>query len=471
MSAIVIDSKRLLRPVKMMRNLRGTAEGGAFDQIKIEVNDNCNWKSKQPPNSNMPLGDIILGTEWGLASIHKAKVQRSTSDGGREGVAVGVTLFINGKQNCKAQAYRCIIDVNPDDWGKVLLSLPIVDLGKHREGAGITLSIEGAEVNLYYLETNPKYGHVIIEARYAHPKADLKNLFEKQSSMLRFLFSYLTGFGLDGNNTVIALDREDAPIEIDQHLGRRNLRNPYRPIPCTGTDMLQCQIALAGEVAPDLSSEVLGKCLCRLLAEPNLITPLEYLRRFNEVPSEMRGALLSIALESATKHLEQRGLLKAKKPLKDEEWRTVRAALLVTIEDMATKGSWGKGTRNTFVQRVDNMNGPTNADQLTQPFDILNLTLRDDEIEAIKHRNNFIHRGRLLKVEEHEKDPSKWTMVWSAEMTLYTAINKLLLKYLGYSGPLIDWGRKSFGSPGLKFCILEQQPAPIEPLDRGRDGP
>lgn len=452
--SIVIDSKQLLRPVEMMRNLRGTATGGLLDQIKVEVNEDCNWKSKRPPRDNSPLGDIILNTQWGLASIHKAKVQRRSPDGGSEGVAVGVTLFIEANKNAEAQVYRCIIGVATDDWAKVLLPLQIEDRSTKREGSGILLNIEDTELRLYFFGAGPRNGYVVIEVKSAQP--ELKTKFENQSKMIRYLISYLTGFGLDGNSTIVALDKEGSPIEIEQHLGRRIIRNPYRPIPISGVDILQCDLAADHEVIPPLSSEVLKKCLLRLLDEPNLITPLEYLRRFNEVPSEMRGVLLSVALESATSHFEQRGLLKSKKPLEDKVWQTLRATLLATIAEAAKREAWDKDTQNIFIQRISNMNGPTNADQLRQPFDVLKLTLREDEIAAIKHRNNFIHRGRLLKVEDHEKDPSKWTTVWGTEMILYTAINKLFLKYLGYSGPVIDWGRKTFGTPKIVFDFLKQ---------------
>lgn len=457
MSAIVIDSKRLLRPVETMRILRGTVRGGPLDQIKIEVDAHCNWKTKRPP-SNRQLGNVIFESPLGLASIQNAKFERPSPDGGAEGLSTGVTLFLDAKPNAQPQKYRCILSVKPDYWQRVQLPLLVEDRSSKRGGVGVALDIPDVDLKFYYFEVGPKTGssaYTVIDANYKNESPDLDKIFNKQSTNIRFLISYLTGLGLDGNSTIVKMDRDGSPIVIEQCLGRRNLRNPYRPIPYSDMDMLACNLAAGHKVLPPLNGENLTRSLGKLLEEPNLITPLEYLRRFNEVPSEMRGALLSIALESATKHLEQRGLLTAKKPLSDEIWNPVRQALIKTIEQMASTGEWTKDQKNPILGRVNNLNNPTNADQLTKPFEILHLTLRDEEKAAIKHRNDFIHRGRLLKVEELERDPARWKAVWSAEMVLYTVVNKLLLRYLGYSGPLIDWGRKEFGSPEPAFEFLE----------------
>lgn len=45
-------------------------------------------------------------------------------------------------------------------------------------------------------------------------------------------------------------------------------------------------------------------------------------------------------------------------------------------------------------------------------------------------------------------------MPYQVEMELFTATNKLLLKYLGYSGPILDWAKMPIDKWEPKFAMI-----------------
>lgn len=56
-----------------------------------------------------------------------------------------------------------------------------------------------------------------------------------------------------------------------------------------------------------LVPNVVSAMVQTFLAEPELAAPIEYLLRFHEVPVEMRGAFLSVSLESLTDQMQKKG--------------------------------------------------------------------------------------------------------------------------------------------------------------------
>jgi hypothetical protein len=198
-----------------------------------------------------------------------------------------------------------------------------------------------------------------------------------------------------------------------------------------------------------------------LLDQPGLVAPIEYLLRFGNAPVEMRGAFLSVALESLTDQLEKRGLLATVKPLDETTWKALRKELREVVA--RANGCWTETQRSVVDSRIDNLNSPTNADKLTRPFTVLGVALADEEREAIIKRNKFLHEGRLLDPEIAAGDPAAWKTAYAVEMRIYTAVNKLLLTYLGFEGAAIDWGRTERETGRLAFTPIARpatQPPP-----------
>jgi hypothetical protein len=190
-----------------------------------------------------------------------------------------------------------------------------------------------------------------------------------------------------------------------------------------------------------------------VLDHHELITPLEYLLAFPDAPVEMRGALLSVALESLTDIMQDRKLLKSVKPLEDGVWKALREALFRVVDEQSS--SWSDSQKNIVRDRLQNLNGPTNKDKLTQPFTVLGVPLDPAEAEAIARRDKFLHEGRIIDPDVVRDDREAWRQAYLVEMRLFTAISKLLLKYVGYTGPIIDWGARGFDAERATYVMLK----------------
>ena len=148
----------------------------------------------------------------------------------------------------------------------------------------------------------------------------------------------------------------------------------------------------------------------------------------------------------------KRGLLEVAKPLDDTTWKELRQAMLAAVKSRSD--GWTDIQRKVIHDRVNNLNSPTNAEKLSKPFDVLKVPLRDQEMEAIILRHKFLHAGRILDPDVVAGDGDAWRTAYAAEMRIYTAVNKLLLRYLGYTGPVVDWGENPLDSPEWTFVPL-----------------
>jgi hypothetical protein len=168
----------------------------------------------------------------------------------------------------------------------------------------------------------------------------------------------------------------------------------------------------------------------------------------------MRGVFLSVALESLTSHLVKVYGLKAEGPLCAASWKAFHEALQARFLETATQEEWTDAQKRIIGGRIDGLNQPTNADKLAVPFRRMEVPVTADEAESINDRNRLLHAGRLLDPDVLASDPNAWRKPYTTEMRIYTAVNKLLLAYLGYEGPLIDWGETPIGALHYKFVFL-----------------
>lgn len=90
--------------------------------------------------------------------------------------------------------------------------------------------------------------------------------------------------------------------------------------------------------------------------------------------------------------------------------------------------------------RLNNLNSPTNQSKLLKPFELLNIPITQDDIDAIKHRNSFLHGDINLGNDLFDPKETMIThqKVYYISLKLFTLLNALLLKYIGYDGSIIN---------------------------------
>lgn len=90
-----------------------------------------------------------------------------------------------------------------------------------------------------------------------------------------------------------------------------------------------------------------------------------------------------------------------------------------------------------LTTKIDLINGKPNTNKLTAPFDLLGISLSEDELECIKSRNFFLH-GNLPKNKDSGLTDQELMGVMANRLVMLSAM--LLLKSCGYEGYVIDRG-------------------------------
>lgn len=206
-------------------------------------------------------------------------------------------------------------------------------------------------------------------------------------------------------------------------------KNPY------GYTREESIIDSVGQQLTTVDSKLFSKLVSKVHSDKDYAVLILLILEANTSSLILRPAGYSVALEKLTNIIveENKGL----KPIPDKalskrfrkEVSEVLAKLKTEIEQVGNEDSI------TILQKnIDKINNPTNRDKLTKPFEIYEIWLNKEDVDAIDNRNNFLH-GRNIKIEEGSDE---FIEIWSISMRLNKIINMLILKHIGYTGYVIN---------------------------------
>ena len=109
------------------------------------------------------------------------------------------------------------------------------------------------------------------------------------------------------------------------------------------------------------------------------------------------------------------------------ELRMVITSHKAEIGDIETK----------LIERINQINQVSNKIKLTKPFEMLGFELNEDDKKVIERRNDLLH-GRLSLNYGNDIEKSD-NEIYLIATKLYTLINVLILKQVGFSGYIINW--------------------------------
>lgn len=90
-----------------------------------------------------------------------------------------------------------------------------------------------------------------------------------------------------------------------------------------------------------------------------------------------------------------------------------------------------------LTDKVNQINQVSNKIKLSKPFELLGFSLNADDLRMIERRNDLLHgRLSLNYGDDMEKADSELYLIATK---LYTLINVLILKQIGFSGYIINW--------------------------------
>lgn len=171
----------------------------------------------------------------------------------------------------------------------------------------------------------------------------------------------------------------------------------------------------------------LANMIQECLKAPAYKRTLLLMAQASKQPDYIRVIQYSVALESISKLFYEKNEAKMN-PISDRSLsKLIRKSLKNELEKFKDEISIESFEKlNNYIDRI---NSPTNSDMLTKPFELLNIQLNEEELEAIKKRNDFLH-GRL------PADPGSHNLAIIG-FHLHYCVNILILKYLGYKGAVI----------------------------------
>lgn len=428
-----IDSVKILKCVPDLSGLNTTGSDGALKGMAIDLSWDGTWKTKlgkYTSLTDLEKEDVLLDSNVGQICLHDSFATDSDSAGNFEGQALFISIKDNSVKPSVIPSFLHVVKIDEKSIERIMFSESIEDSKTGFTWTGLLSFKYGiAEFNIFKIPNKP---YLIVQA--SHPKLKLESFRSIANSCL-YLFWYLTGLSISGDFCVVVLGEDEKPKETFIYGGLNQKSTMYTPVVVGWSEFSQAKIKLGLPLAQlidrrPFDPDNMSKCFTYFVNKPDLMTSVVYLIASTTAPLEMKGVFLSVALESLTECLT-----KPKNPISDSIWQDIKTELEKTLIKNPLK--LDNKTIELLQNKIRNLNTPTNSAKLIKPFEINKIILTKKDKKIISLRNVYLHTGRSGKLtKKRDKD---YKEIYKTEMRLYTLINHLFLKVLGYEGILIDW--------------------------------
>jgi hypothetical protein len=189
--------------------------------------------------------------------------------------------------------------------------------------------------------------------------------------------------------------------------------------------------------------EIFEELCLKIVKEDEILRTIELvINAMDNSDPIQQGAMYSVALETLTGLLskineDKLNPVPDKKLFKklNDELKTVLASY---NEDISPDGMI------ILETKLNNLNSPTNRDKLVKTFDLYGIALTNQEIKTINERNTYLHGNSPL-------DSQFVFELNEISLKLHSLILKLLLKYTGYSGHIINLAAYAYAKDEVKL--------------------
>ena len=189
--------------------------------------------------------------------------------------------------------------------------------------------------------------------------------------------------------------------------------------------------------------EIFENLCLKLVKNDEVLRTVELvISAMNNPDPVQQGAMYSVALETITGLLSKINEDKLN-PVPDKEIFKKLNDELKTVLAGYSEAISSEGMTILGI-KLDNMNSPTNRDKLVKTFNLYGITLSAEEIKTINERNTYLHGNSPL-------DAKFVFELNDISLKLHSLILKLLLKYTGYNGHIINLAVYAFAKDELKM--------------------
>jgi len=191
----------------------------------------------------------------------------------------------------------------------------------------------------------------------------------------------------------------------------------------------------------NLTKEEFSK-LCQLsIEEDDFLTVLFLIIEANNTSLVFRPGGYSIALETLSSIISSKSKVRQTPITSKGDCITFQNELYAVLDKYKDFDSFHD--IETLKGKIQHINQMTNQEKLLAPFKELGIAISDTDLEVIKSRNAFLHGrvpdfrklGKNRSIEEKDAD------LYYASTKLYTLLNLLILKYVGYDNYVLNFSK------------------------------
>lgn len=148
----------------------------------------------------------------------------------------------------------------------------------------------------------------------------------------------------------------------------------------------------------------------------------------------LKAGIFSIALETLTNIIYEENKEKIN-PIEDKKLATIIKKKLKEIISEYDEFISDFGLK-ILESKINDINKPTNSKKLSIPFKLYGINLDKDDLTILNHRNKFLHGSSPISEDELEYKNYEINFIIAR---LHFMLNSLMLKYVGYSGHIINY--------------------------------
>lgn len=319
---------------------------------------------------------------------------------------------------------------------------------------------------IHYQTNTTIYGYDCIRVKIKETEFDIIQVKDKELNQGFYIFENLTAMKLPDFKKIVFAIRQAIGFTTGYMPGGKEfvfrgeeyhysdkvgpaLKSIYNPVNSNPYAKLYDQKDIAAQYMGKLTkldAVVLSRLICLIKDKQKLSSTIILMMEASSVRSLLLiPGVFAIIIESLAKII-----LKAKKgtqrPIND-----TALATKITEELQEVLSPYQSVLSNKdFIrlhQRISDINRPvvlhrlTNDEKLTEPFFELGIPITKEDVAAIKHRNDLLHGDILLLDHTRITDEQINGYMLYVAGKLYTLISKLILKYAGYNGYVINYAK------------------------------
>jgi hypothetical protein len=329
------------------------------------------------------------------------------------------------------------------------------DLGYHSCN-GTRATINDDSIQVYCIHNDKKEYFLAIDS-------DKKQTFEEfseKASAVKIGIGYLSGFFAGDQGFYFAYTQKDKKEPKDFYCLslRDSIKSNFKPINSNAYSYLHDNVHLAEKYKRLLQPVSLNQfsILCQKIHDSTDFAGMLMLMLESSVASLLfKPGGYAIALETLSDLVTANSKLKLA-PIKD---KSISKKIRKEILEVIYKNSSTIVPDDLIVlqKRIDQLNQPTNKSRLKAPFDLLNISINDEDLKILETRNDFLHgrvpdltnEGSNRSIDRINKD------LFYCSMRFYTLLNMIILKWIGYDNRVVNYPKIQENFIGI---YLDEEP-------------